>query len=47
MIRIFLFVTVLGAVLLVGGMIYLGMFPPIPAHHAVERVVPNNTFSAH
>jgi hypothetical protein len=47
MIRIFLFVTALGAVLLVGGMVYLGMFPPTPAPHAVERVVPNGKFAAH
>ena len=47
MIRIFLFVTALGLFLLAAGMVYLGMFPPTPAPHQVERVVPNDKFSAH
>ena len=47
MIRIFLFVVALGFFLMAGGMVYLGMFPPTPAPHAVEKVVPNDKFSAH
>ncbi|HUB14428.1 MAG TPA: hypothetical protein VMB34_20930 [Acetobacteraceae bacterium] len=40
MIRVFLVVVALGVLLLAGGMVYLGMFPPNPAQHAVEKTVP-------
>jgi len=47
MFRMFLFVLVLGAVLLAGGVVYLGLFPPNPAPHAVEKTLPNDKFQSH
>ncbi len=47
MIRIFLFVVVAGLVLMTIGVVMLGTFPPTPHPHAVEKVVPNDKFSAH
>jgi hypothetical protein len=47
MIRVFLFVLALGVVLLAGGVVYLGMFPPNPAPHAVEKTLPNDKFQTH
>ncbi len=47
MIRVFLLVRALGVVLLAGGMVYLGMFPPNPAPHAVEKTLPNDKFQTH
>ena len=47
MIRIFLFVVAIGLFLIGAGALYLGMFPPTPASHSVEKVVPNDKFSAH
>jgi hypothetical protein len=47
MIRVFLFVIVLGAVLLAAGMIYLGVFPPNPAQHAVQTTIPLNKIPGH
>jgi hypothetical protein len=47
MIRVFLFVVALGVVLLVGGAVYLGMFPPNPTPHAVEKTLPNDKFQTH
>jgi hypothetical protein len=47
MIRVFLFVLALGAVLLVGLVGYLGLFPPNPAPHAVEKTLPNDKFQSH
>ncbi|HEX2941989.1 MAG TPA: hypothetical protein VHO91_13150 [Rhodopila sp.] len=47
MIRIFLFVVAVGIFLLAAGVVYLGEFPPKPAPHAVEKVVPNDKFTAH
>jgi hypothetical protein len=47
MIRIFLAVVVLGLLILVGGMVMLGAFPPSQAPHQVEKVVPNDKFTAH
>ncbi|HTW69203.1 MAG TPA: hypothetical protein VME47_04875 [Acetobacteraceae bacterium] len=40
MIRVFLIVVALGVLLLAGGMVYLGMFPPNPPQHAVEKTLP-------
>jgi hypothetical protein len=47
MIRIFLFVVALGLVLMAGGMAYVGMFPPTPVPHSVEKLVPNDKFASH
>ncbi len=47
MIRMFLFVVALGVVLLAAGVVYLGMFPPNPAPHAVEKTLPNDKFQSH
>ena len=40
MIRMFLIVVALGVLLLAGGVVYLGMFPPNPPQHAVEKTLP-------
>ena len=47
--RMFLIVVLLGlvavgVVLLAGGVVYLGLFPPNPAPHAVEKTLPNDRF---
>jgi hypothetical protein len=47
MIRIFLAVVAAGVVILVGGALMLGAFPPAPQPHPVEKVVPNDKFSTH
>jgi hypothetical protein len=47
MIRIFLFVVAAGLVLMGIGLVMLGTFPPTPQPHAVEKVVPNDKFTAH
>ncbi len=47
MIRVFLFVLAVGAVLLAAGVVYLGLFPPNPAPHAVEKTLPNDKFQSH
>lgn len=44
MIRVFLIVVAIGVVLLGAGALYLGMFPPNPASHAVEKTLPNDKF---
>jgi hypothetical protein len=44
MIRIFLAVVVIGLLLLCGVVVYLGSYPPNPASHSVEKVVPNDKF---
>lgn len=46
-IRIFLFVLLAGVVAIAGGVLMLGMFPPSPQPHAIEKVVPNDKFGAH
>ena len=46
MIRVFLFVIAIGVVLLGAGALYLGMFPPNPAPHSVERTLPNDKFQS-
>ncbi|HUB43778.1 MAG TPA: hypothetical protein VMB73_02225 [Acetobacteraceae bacterium] len=40
MIRVFLIVVALGVLVLAGGVVYLGMFPPTPQQHAVEKTLP-------
>jgi hypothetical protein len=47
MIRIFLAVVAAGLIVLMGGLLMLGAFPPSPQPHAVEKVVPNDKFSTH
>ncbi len=47
MIRIFLAVVAAGLIILIGGVLMLGAFPPTPQPHAVEKVVPNDKFSPH
>ena len=47
MIRIFFFVVLAGLVALAGGVLMLGVFPPIPHTQTVEKVVPNDKFTAH
>jgi hypothetical protein len=47
MIRVFLFVVALGVALLAASVVYLGMFPPNPAPHAVEKTLPNDKFQSH
>lgn len=47
MVRVFLIVVALGAVLLAGGVVYLGMFPPNPPVHAVDKTLSNDKFATH
>lgn len=47
MIRVFLFVLAVGVVVLAGSVVYLGMFPPNPTPHAVEKTLPNDKFQSH
>ncbi|MBS0560363.1 MAG: hypothetical protein JSR21_09940 [Proteobacteria bacterium] len=47
MTRFFLIVLVAGLVVVGVGMVLLGSFPPTPASHPVERVLPNDKFQAH
>jgi hypothetical protein len=47
MIRVFLFVVAVGVVLLAAGVVYLGMYPPNPSSHAVEKTLPNDKFQSH
>jgi hypothetical protein len=47
MIRIFLFVVLAGLVAIAGGILVLGVFPPSPQPHPVEKVVPNDKFTTH
>jgi hypothetical protein len=47
MIRIFFFVVLAGLVALAGGVLMLGAFPPAPHPQMVEKVVPNDKFTAH
>jgi hypothetical protein len=44
MLRVLMIVLAGGLVLLIGGMVYLGAFPPTPAPHPVERTLPNADF---
>jgi hypothetical protein len=47
MTRIFFVVVLIGLLLLAGGVAYLGMFPPNPVQHPVEKVLPNDKFQSH
>jgi hypothetical protein len=44
MTRIFLMVLAAGLLLLAVGVVILGAFPPNPAPHPVEKVLPNDRF---
>jgi len=46
MIRVFLIVIAIGVVLLGAGALYLGLFPPNPQPHAVEKTLPNDKFQS-
>ncbi len=41
---IILLVLLLGAL---GGFVYLGLFPPHPHLHSVDRTLPNDQFQTH
>jgi hypothetical protein len=47
MIRIFFFVVLAGLVALAGGVLVLGAFPPATHQQTVEKIVPNDKFTAH
>jgi hypothetical protein len=47
MFRVFLFVLALGAVLLLVGAAYVGLFPPNPTPHEVNKTLPNDKFQSH
>ncbi|MBV8615607.1 MAG: hypothetical protein JOY66_17830 [Acetobacteraceae bacterium] len=42
--RVLMIVLAGGLLVLVGGVVYLGAFPPTPAGHPVERTLPNADF---
>jgi hypothetical protein len=44
MIRMFLIVVAAGVILLGIAAVFLGTFPPNPAQHPVEKVLPNEKF---
>jgi hypothetical protein len=44
MTRLFLIVLAVGLLLLAVGVVVLGTFPPNPATHTVEKVLPNDKF---
>ena len=46
MIRIFLIVVAAGLVLLGIAVVFLGTYPPNPAPHPVEKVLPNDKFQS-
>ena len=47
MIRTFLMVVVAVVILVIGGLLVVGIFPPSPQPHTVEKVVPNDKFTTH
>ena len=40
MLRIFLFVVALGVLLGLGALVYIGLYPPNPQVHQVEKTLP-------
>ena len=44
MIRVFFSVLGTGVLLALLGLLYLGAFPPAPAMHHVQTVIPNGQF---
>jgi hypothetical protein len=47
MFRIFVAVVGAGLIIIVGGALILGAFPPNPQPKQVERVLPNDKFTTH
>ncbi len=47
MTRFFLIVLVAGLLLVGVGVVLLGSFPPTPAQHEVDKVLPNDKFQTH
>ncbi len=47
MFRIFFVVVLAGLAALAGGVLMLGVYPPAPHPQAIEKVVPNEKFTAH
>jgi hypothetical protein len=45
-IRIFVFVVAAGLVVLAATAVFLGLYPPNPAPHPVEKVLPNDKFQS-
>jgi len=46
MVRVFLVVLAVGVLLLVGGALFLGAFPPEPQTQEINRTLPNDRFPA-
>jgi hypothetical protein len=44
--RAFLIILAVGVVLLAGGFLSLGLFPPKPQAHEVQVVIPNDRLGA-
>ncbi|HXT78491.1 MAG TPA: hypothetical protein VN702_02920 [Acetobacteraceae bacterium] len=47
MMRIFLVVVAVGLLAIAAGVFALGMFPPAPQTHQVEKTLPNDKFQTH
>ena len=47
MVRIFLVVVAAGLVIIGAAAVFLGLYPPNPTPHAVEKVLPNEKFQSH
>ena len=47
MIRIFLIVMAAGLIVSGAAVVILGTYPPNPAPHPVEKVLPNDKFQSH
>ena len=47
MVRIFLIVIAAGLIILGVAVLMLGAYPPNPATHPVEKVLPNDKFPSH
>ncbi len=45
--RIFLIVVAIGLVVVVAAVLVIGAFPPNPAPHPVQKVLPNDKFQTH
>ena len=43
MLRIFLFVVALGVLLGLGALVYIGIYPPNPHVHQVQKTLPANS----
>ena len=46
MLRVFMVVIGIGIVLAAAGAVYVGLFPPNPSTHAVEKTLPNDRFQS-